>query len=234
MNILVLAITIGVLFSLILLRSPSEQKPQNDLNPYKLAYSYYDGYYKAAVYDLSTDQKLELKTEGIGYVTRFLWSEDGEKLAVLAQGEYDPQYSLKLVRKVFATTQGFNYLIYSVDLETGELNLLHDKLFGEVRWVKDSSGLYFTEQYYNGKPLPLGNQSGHKPTQELYFFLDLKGNINKVSREEFENNSFIPPHPSNTSPNGKLRVREEDKVVVDNKGTVITKITTDLPTWSPQ
>jgi len=241
-NIGLLLLAVGVLLALLINTNQVEKRPQAKSFRHKIAYNSYEHWYQAKVYDFSTNKTLNLKSREIGYITSFLWSSDGEKLAVLVQGEYDPKYSFKIVQKAHATTQGFNYLIYSVDLQTGDLNLLHNKLFGNgaVKWSKNSSGLYYTEQYYEGKPLIRYNQSGHKLDKELYFFVNLKENKKEVSKQEYTNSSFVPTIPSLTSPDGELKIIESDNIVGDRKMKVLDKNGKSIvtlkgrgPTWAP-
>lgn len=159
--------------------SPGSIKPQIPTKS-KLAYNKLG---KATVYDFENNQESDL---GVANVTSFLWSEDG-KLAALVQGEYGgSDQGLHVIPQAHATTAGFDYLLYLLDLNGGKPKLLLPRVFGQVIWSPGGQGLYYTEDYYNGRPLLLGNQAGLRPTEQQAFFVNLNGIKQPVSSRDFE------------------------------------------------
>jgi len=149
----------------------------------KLVYNSKGG---AKIYDFQNSKEVDL---GLSGVTKFLWSSNGQ-LAALAQGEYGGNQGFLGTKKVFATTGGFNYLLYLVDLESNKLKLILPKVFGEVFWSNDSTGFYVSENYRAGKPIPLGEQSGLQPDVIKTFFVALDGTKKLINKKVFDQASI--------------------------------------------
>ncbi len=231
LTLVVVTVTVFVLYTI----HSSKKSTAQFFSTQKLAYSS-NG--MARVYDFSSNNQLDLK---ILSVTSFLWSHNGKELALMVQGEYDPgKLTFIPIKRVYATTAGFNYMVYLVDLETGITTLLLDKVFGKVRWSKDTTGLYFTEQYRQGRPLILGNQSGLPPDQEEYFFISLDGEKRKTTKKEFDETSYFNTASSLNSPDGKLIIELSDNIVGDKQmkikdqnNNIVVELTGQLPVWAP-
>lgn len=137
---------------------------------------------KAKIYDFRNGKEIDL---GLSGVTGFLWSKNGQ-LATLVQGKYGGDQGFLGIPKVFATTEGFNYLLYLVDLEGKKPKLILPEVFGEVFWSEDSTGFYVSEKYRAGKPILLGEQSGLQPDKIKTFFVSLDGIKKPVDRKVFD------------------------------------------------
>lgn len=137
---------------------------------------------KAKIYDFRNSKEIDL---GLSGVTSFLWSKNGQ-LAVLVQGEYGGNQSFLRIPRAFATTAGFNYLLYLVDLEGKKPRLILSEVFGKVFWSEDSTGFYVSENYRAGKPILLGEQSGLQPDEIKTFFVSLDGIKKPVDRKVFD------------------------------------------------
>jgi len=105
--------------------SQTERTTQKqDVLENKLAFNGSDG--RPKIFDFK--DKLEHDLGISGYAYPFLWSPDGRNLAMLVQGEYGGDAGFSLIPEVKATTAGFNYLLYVVDLETYQTKLLVDEI----------------------------------------------------------------------------------------------------------
>jgi len=168
--------------------SQTERTTQKqDVLENKLAFNGSDG--RPKIFDFK--DKLEHDLGISGYAYPFLWSPDGRNLAMLVQGEYGGDAGFSLIPEVKATTAGFNYLLYVVDLETYQTKLLVDEIFGDVFWSKDFSGLYFNEKYQNSNPILIGNQSLPLPDRIEYFYIGFEGVRKGVEKRGFYLNSVI-------------------------------------------
>lgn len=160
--------------------STEEARPQTmDLPTAKLVYNSKG---KLNYFDFKDNKEIDL---GLSGVTSFLWSKNGQ-LAVLVQGEYGGNRSFLRIPKVFATTEGFNYLLYLVDLEGKKPKLILPEVFGEVFWSEDSTGFYVSENYRAGKPILLGEQSGLQSDEIKTFFVSLDGIQKPIDRKVFD------------------------------------------------
>lgn len=185
-------------------------------------------------YDFSLNQPIDL---GLTGVTRYLWSKDG-KLAVLVQGEYAGKIGLLDFPQAHATTAGFNYLLYLVDLKGGPSKLLLAEVFGEVFWGQESDGLYVSERYLGENKQLLYNQSGLKPNQEKFFYVNLDGKKSTVSRAEFQKEFSLSDR---LSPDGKYAIINDypfDSVVALDTGVKYPikleySTSTSRSKWSP-
>lgn len=219
--------------------------PSLDINiPTKLILIYTNRAGQLSYYLPQTNQSVNLK---LSPVTSYLWSPQG-KLAMLVQGKYGGDTSFwELPRPAKATTDGFNYLLYLVDLDKNTTTLIDSEIFGDVFWNQDSTGLYISEHYYNGHKLLLGNQMGDVADQVKYFFLDIatlhKSSIAKVAFDkEFSPDKKLFPKESLsvTSPDNKLIALQEGDpgkeilTIKDNLGKQLSSFPGSNPSWAPQ
>lgn len=164
--------------------SQNKQKEPAELTKIDLPISKlaYNSKGKAKIYDFRNSKEIDL---GLSGVTGFLWSKNGH-LATLVQGKYGGDQGFLGIPRVFATTEGFNYLLYLVDLEGKKPKLILPEVFGEVFWSEDSTGFYISENYRAGKPILLGEQSGLQPDEIKTFFVSLDGIKKPVDRKVFD------------------------------------------------
>jgi len=137
---------------------------------------------KAKIYDFRNSKEVDL---GLSGITGFLWSKNGQ-LATLVQGKYGGDQGFLGIPRVFATTEGFNYLLYLVDLEGKKPKLILPEVFGQVFWSEDSTGFYVSENYRAGKLILLGEQSGLQPDEVKTFFVTLDGEKKPVDKKVFD------------------------------------------------
>jgi uncharacterized protein YxeA len=162
----------------------NQQKATAELTKIDLPISMlaYNSKGKAKIYDFRNTKEIDLRLTG---VTGFLWSENGQ-LAALVQGKYGGDQGFLGIPRVFATTEGFNYLLYLVDLEGNKPKLILPEVFGEVFWSEDSTGFYVSENYRTGKPILLGEQSGLQPDEIKTFLVSVDGTKKPVDRKVFD------------------------------------------------
>jgi hypothetical protein len=222
------------------LKSISETESLANL---KIAYKSPKG--DAMVYDFSQDKEIDLNIKG---VTRFLWSKDG-KLAVIVQGEYGGNESSGGFRipSVHATTEGFHYSLYLIDFTNLTTpKLLLPELFGEAYWATDSSGIYYTENYYfnyttNTKSKVLiGDPVTFNTT--YYKFVSLDGKMKDIIPNEFDdvkqsNLALVSPDGTyiiNYKDSNYFAVQNKNNQLVENlvKPGDYYKSTKDAK-WSP-
>ena len=225
--ILVASLLFGVVVSLTTFRSfwpDSKETEDSDVNSLsgnyfenKLAFNGADG--RPKLYDFATSKEYDLGVDG--YVYPFLWSPDGKYLATLVQGEYGGKSSFSLIPEAKATTAGFNYLLYVIDLETYQSELLIAEVFGDVFWSKDSLGLYFNEKYQNNNPILIGEQAGLMPDRVDYFYADLEGNRKSATKTDFYRSSIYFDPTVKYSPNRNYFIKSfsnlGEKVVSTNE-----------------
>lgn len=172
---------------------------KNSLPISKLVYNSFDKD-KAKIYDFRNGKEIDL---GLSGVTTFLWSKNGQ-LAALVQGKYGGDQGFLGIPRVLATTEGFSYLLYLVDLEGKKPKLILPEVFGEVFWSEDSTGFYVSENYRAGKPILLDEQSGFQPDEIKTFFVSLDGIKKPVDRKVFDKETI---HASGRiSPNSKFYI----------------------------
>lgn len=181
--------------------SAEEARPQTmDLPTARLVYNSKG---KLNYFDFKDNKEIDL---GLSGVTSFLWSRNGQ-LAVLVQGKYGEDTSFLGIPKVFATTEGFNYLLYLVDLEGKKPKLILPEVFGEVFWSEDSTGFYVSEAYRGGKPVLLGEQSGLQPDEIKTFFVTLNGEKKPINKEVFDKAAIQAS--GITSPDNKFYIKSD-------------------------
>ena len=140
-------------------------------------------------------------------MTTFLWSKNGQ-LAALVQGKYGGDQGFLKTPRVFASTEGFNYLLYLVDLDGKKPKLIIPEVSGEVSWSEDSTGFYVSENYYKGRPILLGEQSGLQPDEIKTFFITLNGIKKPINKDVFD--KAVMQVSGRTSPNNKFYIKSGD------------------------
>ncbi|MFH1535669.1 MAG: hypothetical protein ABIC96_01165, partial [Patescibacteria group bacterium] len=159
---------------------------------------------KAKIYDFRNGKEIDL---GLSGVTTFLWSKNGQ-LAVLVQGKYGGDQGFLGIPRVLATTEGFNYLLYLVDLEGKKPKLILPEVFGEVFWSEDSTGFYVSENYRAGKPIISGEQSGLQPDEIKTYFVTLDGAKDSVDKQTFD--QIAIKASKRVSPDNKYYIKSGD------------------------
>lgn len=184
------------------LPSQNQQKEPTGLTKIDLPISKlaYNSAGKAKIYDFRNSKEIDL---GLSGATSFLWSKNGQ-LAILVQGKYGGDQGFLGISKAFATTEGFNYLLYLVDLEGKKPKLILPEVFGEVFWSEDSTGFYVSENYRAGKPILLGEQSGLQSDEIKTFFVSLDGIKNPIDRKVFDKETIRAS--GRISPNSKFYI----------------------------